>query len=183
MSTAPATLAEINKQRYDAVLRISEALSACTRAGELAKILAEQLGKVIPFEHLDVVVLKENSNEIEYHVCGKAALPVADLPVEKLLTWHVYNSQEPLHITDWNTDERVPEQLKDAARTIGINVGSVLLVPLTTPHRRLGTLGISCVLLRALSHLRLMTVLICDARRQRKRHYNSKTSACSCSSI
>jgi formate hydrogenlyase transcriptional activator len=59
------------------------------------------------------------------------------------LTWHVYNSQAPLHITDWNTDERVPEQLKDAAKTIGINVGSVLLVPLTTPHGRLGTLGIA----------------------------------------
>ncbi len=143
MSTAAATLAEMNKQRYDAVFRISEALSACTRPEELAKILAEQLGQVIPFEHLDVVVLKENSNEIEYHGWGKAALPVPDLPVEKLLTWHVYNSQAPLHITDWNSDERVPEQLKDAAKTIGINVGSVLLVPLTTPHRRLGTLGIA----------------------------------------
>ena len=143
MSTAAATLAEINKQRYDAVLRISEALSACTRPEELAKILAEQLGQVLPFEHLGVIVLKENSNEIEFHGWGKAAWPVQDLPVEKLLTWHVYNSQEPLHITDWSTDERVPEQLKDAARTIGTSVGSVLLVPLTTPHRRLGTLGIA----------------------------------------
>jgi formate hydrogenlyase transcriptional activator len=143
MSTAAVTLVEINKQRYDAVLRISEALSACTRPGDLAKILAEQLEQVILFEHLDVVVLKENSNEIEYYGRGKGALPIPDLPVEKLLSWHVYNSQEPLHITDWNTDERVPEQLKDAARTIGINVGSVLLVPLTTPHRRLGTLGIA----------------------------------------
>ncbi len=143
MSTAAATSAEINSQRYDAVLRISEALSVCTRPEELAKILAELLGQVIPFEHLDVVVLKENSDEIEYHGWGKAALPVQDLAVEKLLTWHVYNSQAPLHITDWNSDERVPEQLKDAAKTIGINVGSVLLVPLTTPHGRLGTLGIA----------------------------------------
>ena len=87
-------------QRYDAVLRISEALSACTRPGDLAKILAEQLEQVILFEHLDVVVLKENSNEIEYYGRGKGALPIPDLPVEKLLSWHVYNSQEPLHITD-----------------------------------------------------------------------------------
>jgi formate hydrogenlyase transcriptional activator len=143
MSTAAATLAEINKQRYDAVLRISEALSACTRPEELAKILADQLGQIVPFEHLDVVVLKENSNEIEYHGHSQAGLLVQAVPVEKLLTWHVYHSQEPLHITDWNRDERVPEQLKDAARTIGINVGSVLLVPLTTPHRRLGTLGVA----------------------------------------
>jgi formate hydrogenlyase transcriptional activator len=143
MSTAGVTLAEINEQRYAAVLRIGEVLSGCARPEELVKILAEQLGQVIPFEHLDVVVLKENSAEIEYHGWGKAELPVQDLPVEKLLTWHVYYSQEPLQITDWNTDERVPEQLRDVAKTIGINVGSALLVPLTTPQRRLGTLGIA----------------------------------------
>src|ERR1700722_5927894 len=143
MSIAAVTLAEINKQRYDAVLRISEALSACTRPADLAKILAEELGQLLPFEHLNVVVLKENSHEIEYYGCGKVALPVADLPVDKLLTWHVLNSQEPLHITDWSADKRVPVQLKDVAKSIGINIGSVLLVPLTTPHRRLGTLGIA----------------------------------------
>jgi formate hydrogenlyase transcriptional activator len=143
MSTAAVNLVEINTQRYNAVLRISEVLSASTRLEELAKILAEHLGQVIPFEHLDVVVLKENSNEIECSSWGKAALPVPDLPFEKLLAWHVYNSQELLHITDWNTDERVPEQLKDAAKTNGISVGSVLLVPLRTPHRRLGSLGVA----------------------------------------
>jgi hypothetical protein len=31
---------------------------------------------------------------------GKGAVPIPDQPVEKLLTWHVYNSQEALHITD-----------------------------------------------------------------------------------
>src|SRR5580704_5251371 len=143
MSIAAVTLAEINKRRYDAVLRISEALSACARPKDLAKILAEELGQILPFEYLSVVVLKENSHEIEHHGWGKAAFPVPDLPVDKLLTWHVLNNQEPLHITDWSTDERVPVQLKDAVRSIGINVGSVLLVPLTTPHRRLGTLGIA----------------------------------------
>jgi formate hydrogenlyase transcriptional activator len=143
MSTAAATLAEINQQRYDATLRISEALPASARSGELARILAEQLRLVIPFERLDVVVLKENSNETEYQSWGKSALPVPDLAVEKLLTWHVYNRQESLLITDWNTDKRVPEQLKDAAKATGTDAGSVLLVPLTTPHRRLGTLGIA----------------------------------------
>jgi hypothetical protein len=135
MSAAAVTLAEINKQRYDAVLRISEGLCAGARPEELAKILARQLGPVIPFEHLDVVVLKENGNEIEYHGCGKAEGAVPDLPIEKLLTWHVHKSQETLQITDWNTDVRVPEQLRDVAKTIGISVGSALLVPLTTPQQ------------------------------------------------
>jgi formate hydrogenlyase transcriptional activator len=143
MNTNVATLAEINTERNDAVHRICESLSACREPQELARILANQLDHVLRFDHLDLVLLKENSKEIEWQAWGKGALPVPDLPAEKLLTWHVYNSQEPLHITDWNTDERVPEQLKQVARTIGMNVGSVLRVPLTTPHRRLGTLGIA----------------------------------------
>jgi formate hydrogenlyase transcriptional activator len=142
MTTTAATVSEVNQQRYDAVLRISEALCACAEPCKLAKVLAEQLGPVLAFEHLDVMVFKENSNEIEWHEWGKGPLPEPDLPVEKLLTWNVYNSQEPLHITDWVTDERVPEQLKHVARTTGMNVGSVVRVPLTTPHRRLGTLGV-----------------------------------------
>jgi hypothetical protein len=126
----------------------SEGLSAGARPEELAKILAGELGPVIPFEHLDVVVLKENCCEIEYHAWGKAEWPVPDLPIEKLLTWHVHNSQEPLQITDWNTDERVSEQLKDVAKTIDISVGSALLVPLTPPPQatRYSTLGIASAL-------------------------------------
>jgi formate hydrogenlyase transcriptional activator len=141
MNTA-AAVAEINQQRYDAVLRISEALSACSQPDELAKILADQLERVLSFEHLDLLVLKENSKEMEWRAWGKAAPLIPDLPVEKLLTWHVLNSQEPLHVTDWNSDERVPKQLKDVVSASGLNFGAVLLVPLTTPHRRLGTLGI-----------------------------------------
>ena len=62
-----ATVAEANQQRYDAVLRISEALSACSEPEELARVLAEQLG------HISFVLwLKENSNEIEWRAHGKA---------------------------------------------------------------------------------------------------------------
>ncbi|HEY7184128.1 MAG TPA: sigma 54-interacting transcriptional regulator [Blastocatellia bacterium] len=128
-------------QRYEALLRISEALSACCEPEELSRVLADQLDGVINFDHLDVLVLRENSKEIEWHVWGKGSVPLPDAPIEELPTWHVYNSQEPLHIADWNKDERFP-RLKVWAGTIGVNVGSVVRVPLTTPHRRLGTLGI-----------------------------------------
>jgi hypothetical protein len=47
---------EINRKRYEAVLRISEALSACRQPEEFAKILGDQLGESLCFQHLDVVV-------------------------------------------------------------------------------------------------------------------------------
>jgi hypothetical protein len=92
-------------QRYEALLRISEGLSACCEPEELSRVLADQLDSVINFDHLDVLVLRENSDEIEWHAWGKGSVPFPDAPIEELPTWHVYNSQEPLHIADWNKDE------------------------------------------------------------------------------
>ncbi len=53
-----------------------------------------------------------------------------------------YNTQEPLHIPDWNADEQFPG-LKQFIAEQGVKIGSVVRVPLTTPHRRLGTSGIA----------------------------------------
>src|SRR5262249_17059373 len=50
--------------------------------------------------------------------------------------------QEPIHIPDVAKEERFP-QAKEWTEKIGLNIGSIVLVPLTTPHRRLGTFGIA----------------------------------------
>ena len=141
MSTDMRLASGSASQRYEALLRISEALSACCEPDELSRVLADQLDGVINFDHLDLIVLKENSDEIEWHAWGKGPLPLPDMPIEELPIWRVYNSQEPLHIADWDSDERFP-RLKQWAATVGVNIGSVVRVPLTTPHRRLGALGI-----------------------------------------
>ena len=51
-----------------------------------------------------------------------------------------FDSGEPQHTGDWDTEERYP-RFKDWAKKIGL--GSGLRVPLTTPHRRLGVFGIN----------------------------------------
>src|SRR5271154_6704843 len=129
-----------DSHRYEAVLRISEAIAACREPEELAKTLADQIGKFLHFDHLYFVVVKENSKEIEYLVWGKAPLPLSDLPMEELPWWEVVRSRDPQHTADWDTEERYP-QFKEWAKKIGL--GSGLRVPLTTPHRRLGVFGIN----------------------------------------
>ena len=62
---------------YVAFVRISEALAACRQPEELAKTLSDLLGEFLSFEHLDVLALKENSTEIEWHVWGKGGPPLA----------------------------------------------------------------------------------------------------------
>jgi len=126
--------------RYEAVLRISEAIAACSEPEELARTLADEIGKFLYFDHLYFVVVKENSKEIEYLVWGKGPRPLADLPLEALPWWEVVRSRDPQHTADWDTEERYP-QFKEWAKKIGL--GSGLRVPLTTPHRRLGVFGIN----------------------------------------
>jgi formate hydrogenlyase transcriptional activator len=129
-------------QRYDALFRIFEALSTCREPEELSRVLADQLIEVIAFHHLDVVVFRDNSKEIEWHVWGKGPIAFPDLPIEETSMWHVYHTQEPLHIADYNGDQRFP-RLRQLLAEAGVELGSLVRVPLTTAHRRLGTLGIA----------------------------------------
>jgi formate hydrogenlyase transcriptional activator len=129
-------------QRYEALFRIFEALSTCREPEELSRVLADRLLEVIAFHHLDVVVFKDNSKEIEWHVWGKGPVAFPDLPIEETSMWHVYHTQEPLHIADYNGDQRFP-RLRQLLAGAGVELGSLVRVPLTTAHRRLGTLGIA----------------------------------------
>ena len=137
MTTVP-----VNMRWYDPVLCVSEAISACREPEQIASVLAEELSKLLAFDFLDVLIFKEGSDEIEWHAVGKGSLTLSGMPIEELMAWHVYNSQEPLHIADWKTDERFP-QLKQLSAANGIEIGSVVRLPLTTAYRRLGTLGIA----------------------------------------
>jgi PAS domain S-box-containing protein len=133
-------------RRYEAVLRLSEALSVCTEPEDLTKILSEQLREFLDFLQFYIVVYKEKSSEVEWAVVGREKslmAAYADVPVEQRPSWQAYTTQEPFHIHDWSTDARVPARLKQGIAAQGLDVGPLVFVPLTTPHRRLGALGMS----------------------------------------
>ena len=132
--------AESNGQPYDAVLRISEALCACCEPEELAKTLADEVDNFVHFDHLYLVVLKENSKEIEHLVWGKGPMPVPDLPLEEVPCSQVIDGQDPRHTANWDAEQQFP-RFKEWAKQVGL--GSGVCVPLTTPHRQLGVFGIS----------------------------------------
>ncbi len=133
-------------RRYEAVLRLSEALSVCIEPEDLTKILSEQLHEFLDFLRFYIIVYKEESSEVEWAVVGREKSQIAayaDVPVEQRPSWQAYSTQEPFHIQDWNTDARVPARLKQGITAQGLEVGPLVFVPLTTPHRRLGALGMS----------------------------------------
>src|SRR5580704_4676433 len=133
-------------QRYEALLRISEALSVCREPEDLTRILSEQLGEFLDFFQFYIIVYKEHSNDVEWAVVGSEKSLISaytDVPVQERPSWQAYTTQEPFHIADWDADERVPARLKHGIAAQGLHVGPLVFVPLTTPHRRLGALGMS----------------------------------------
>src|SRR5246500_1390222 len=139
MGTEPITEVQRDCHRYQAVMRVSEAIAACREPDELARTLADEISKLLRFDHLYFVVLEANSSQIECLAWGKGPLPVSDLPMEDTPTWHAMASNEPQHTADWDIEERYP-RFKPWAKKLGL--GSSLRVPLTTPHRRLGVFGL-----------------------------------------
>jgi len=126
--------------RYEAVVRISEALAASSEPEALAKTLANELEEFLYFDHLYIAVLKENSKEVEYRVRGKGDVALPDLPMEELPIWEAIASPDPVHVIDWLGEQRSP-RFKEWVKQIGF--GSGISIPLSTPHRRLGTLGVA----------------------------------------
>src|ERR1700721_1425798 len=58
-------------RRYEAVLRLSEALSQCREPEDLTKILSDQLREFLEFLQFYIIVYKENSTEVEWAVVGR----------------------------------------------------------------------------------------------------------------
>ena len=118
----------------------------CREPEELTKILSEQLGEFLDFFQFYIIVYKENSTEVEWAVVGAEKSLVsayADVPVQQRPSWRAYATQEPFHIATGTPDERVPARLKQGIAAQGLEIGPLVFVPLTTPHRRLGALGMS----------------------------------------
>src|SRR5580700_3666022 len=93
--------------RYEAVLRLSEALSQCRDPEDLTGILARELREFLPFLQFYIVVYRENSDEVEWAVVGREKSLIAgyaNVPVQERPSWQAYKSQEPFYIRDWDTD-------------------------------------------------------------------------------
>jgi hypothetical protein len=113
-------------RRYEAVLRLSKALSVCTEPQDLTKILSEQLREFLDFLQFYIIVYKEESSEVEWAVTGREKSPMAayaDVPVEQRPSRHAFTRQEPFHIQDWSSDARVPARFKQGIAAQGLDVG------------------------------------------------------------
>jgi formate hydrogenlyase transcriptional activator len=133
--TAPA------RDRYQALLAISEAIVSHRNMCGLFHDLAPRLQQVVPFDFLAVVLHEEASDTMRLHVLETCEpVPpgtVIALPAEEDPAGLVWQTQQPLITSSVDELRRWPRLLE---RVQPYGVQSYCWLPLTTARQRLGTL-------------------------------------------
>src|SRR5207302_885883 len=141
MAAGAATLIEQEPVRYEALIRVSQAIGVHRDPAELFRVLMNELRSVVKFDSIGVVQYDEAGNEIAWHLAEKCKemtdRPCKELPQEESIPWWVYQHQQALVIPWFERETRFRRAL-DLIRACGMQSGCAF--PLTTVHRRLGVL-------------------------------------------
>ena len=125
--------------RYESLIRLAEAIRANRDPQELFQVLVQELGKVVQFDA--VAQFDESLNKVNWHlgqVCRRpAGKPNGDLAKEETTEWWVQHHQQPLIIHSVDDEPRFP-RVMERLRECGIR--SICALPMSTVHRRLGSL-------------------------------------------
>ena len=130
-------------QRYESLIRIASSVRAQTDLRELFGILVKELGQVLQFDA--IAQFDEASNKIDWYMCPwcikPSHAPWETNKNESIAAW-VYEHQEPLVLGSLDGETRFASSLP-VIREAGIQ--SICAFPLTTAHRRLGSLVIASI--------------------------------------
>ena len=127
--------------RYRALIRIAQAIRGHRDPKELFQLLTCELRGVLPFDA--IVQFDEAAKKVHFNACEDHPHPNPNsvkLAPEETLAWWVYQNQQPMVIRDVERETRFPAMM-EMFKAFGIQ--SVCAVPLTTAHRRLGSLCIA----------------------------------------
>jgi formate hydrogenlyase transcriptional activator len=131
-------------RQYDALLGISEAISAHRDLDELFHDLAQRLPRIVPFDFINLVLHDSKREVMRLHALvapeTSTIKPGLELPVDQSPAGLVWKSQQPLmvEVGDAAAESRFPKLIPMLREN---DVQSYCLVPLTTAMRRLGAMG------------------------------------------
>src|SRR6267378_1227686 len=131
-------------ERYEALIRVSQAIGAHRDPKDLFHAMATEMHRVVQFDGIAVAQYDEASNEIVWSTCevcseqGPIAPP--DIPADETITKWVYQRQEPLVIPSLDREKRFPRMIAFLKEK---GFQSVCALPLTTVHRRIGSIAVA----------------------------------------
>jgi formate hydrogenlyase transcriptional activator len=141
MSPTPTTR---DASRYEALIRVSQAIGAHRDPKDLFAAMANELHRVVQFDGIVVAQYDEAANEIVWSACEvcsrQGPVPGPDIPADESITKWVFLRQEPLVIPSLDREIRFPSMVA-FLREKGFQ--SVCALPLTTVHRRIGSLAVA----------------------------------------
>jgi formate hydrogenlyase transcriptional activator len=135
--------------RYEALIRISNSVRARKEPHDLFEMLVHELGKVMTFDA--IAQFDESANKIHWHLgpaCQRPGHCPSETETGESLPRLVYRTQEVVVLGTLEGDTRFPV-FSRKMRENGLE--SLCAFPLTTAHRRLGSLLIGSTHPRAYS--------------------------------
>jgi formate hydrogenlyase transcriptional activator len=129
--------------RYESLIRIAAAVRSQKEPQDLFGLLVEELGQVVQFDA--IAQYDESSNKVHWHMCSVCRKPYprpSDIDKDETLAAWVYRHQEIVALPNLDRETRFPASI-DLLRQAGLQ--SICAFPLSTAHRRLGSLMIASV--------------------------------------
>jgi formate hydrogenlyase transcriptional activator len=125
--------------RYESLIRLADSIRAQRKPRELFEILVEELRQIVPFDA--IAQFDESANKVHWHLCLPCSeTHPAPLLKEESIAWWVHQNQDSVVVSDVWRDNRFPRNM-EILRECGLR--SICAVPLTTAHRRLGSLALA----------------------------------------
>jgi formate hydrogenlyase transcriptional activator len=157
---APAPETEkLPADRYEALVRLAEAIRSHQQTGDLFHVLVRELSQVVPFDA--VAQYDETLNKVNWHLgnqCHASGRP-HDLEQNETIAWWVQHHQQVVVIQSVDSEDRFP-QMMEILRESGIR--SLCAFPLSTAHRHLGSLMIasSCPFAYSDEEVRFLSLVV-----------------------
>jgi formate hydrogenlyase transcriptional activator len=143
MSASAVTISEAYSQRYEVLLRATNAIGTCTDCDSATDSVLKTLLEVVPCDYLQVVAFEGETRAVAWHLLysngTKHNLPLADVVVADTPIEWVHGSQQALVTTDWSAEPRFREH-REFLDQLGI--ASTCTLPLARGERRLGVLSL-----------------------------------------
>ena len=127
--------------RYEALIRLAETIRSHPDERDLFQTLANELHEVVEFDAFCQADGAANWAQwyfVEPYKSGLDDLRLEKVPKEQTTAWWVHQNQQPIVVRLTDQGTRFPG-LRDRLAKLGLN--SAITVPLSSAHRRLGSLA------------------------------------------
>lgn len=130
---------EIDLKRYEALLQMADLVVRHCEVEELFSELARRLRQLISCQFVAFCLHDPVHNLMRMHLAENHGCIVRELPVSETPGGWVWQHQIPLLIPDTHSENRFLQKMQ---LLVAAGVESYCAFPLTTAHRRLGSLGL-----------------------------------------